>query len=327
MKTNQKYKKILITGMQGALAKITAEILLKYIPNLHIVGIDTREITGFEHRTEFTLIHAQYSRQDFEKVFREHKFDALLHLGRLASAALNSKSGVKADINLIGTNTLLELAHRFKLKKIVILSSHHVYGALPDLPLFLPENFPLRANFKFSELRDIVEMDQICANWMWKNKSQLETLVLRPAHIVGPQINNAISSYLKSPYALSPMDFNPQLQFIHEYDMGHMIALGLISIGTGIYNIAPKEVISLKDAIEIVKIPKMPFPFFTLKGFSQLNSMIWPFPQYLIDYLKYSTVIDGSHFERELRKSMFDQNLVEPLYRFNIEDCLNFIRP
>jgi UDP-glucose 4-epimerase len=183
-------QKILIIGIQGALAKITAELLMKSNPGITIVGVDSRPIENKSKRSQLTFLQIRYNRTNFEKLFREHQFDSVLHLGRLGHSPAMGNINKRIDINLIGTNTILELSQKFHVKKVVILSSHHVYGALPDNPMFLKEDSPLRASFKHAELRDVVEMDQMCTNWMWKNQNEIQTIVLRPSNIIGPQINN-----------------------------------------------------------------------------------------------------------------------------------------
>jgi UDP-glucose 4-epimerase len=210
---------VLIIGIQGALAQITAEILIKNNPFIKIHGVDSRPIINGIVRSQLTTQQLKYTRTNFEKVFREHNFDSILHLGRLGHTRATNDINRRIDVNLVGTNSILELAQKFYCKKMVILSTHHVYGALSDNPMFIKEDAPLRASFKFPELRDVVEMDQMCTNWMWKNQNKIETIVLRPSNIIGPTIKNAITQYLRTPFAPLPIDFNPMFQFIHEFDM------------------------------------------------------------------------------------------------------------
>lgn len=60
--------------------------------------------------------------------------------------------------------------------------------------MFLKEDAPLRASFKYAELRDVVEMDQMCTNWMWKNQNNIETIVLRPSNIIGLRLKTQLLS-------------------------------------------------------------------------------------------------------------------------------------
>lgn len=310
-------KSILIIGIQGALAKITAELLIKKNPEIKIHGIDSREIENMPTRSQLTHQQVKYTRTNFEKIFREHQFDTILHLGRLGHSPAKGNINKRIDINLVGTNTILELSHKFSCKKVVILSTHHVYGALFDNSMFLKEEAPLRGSFKYAELRDVVEMDQMCTNWMWKNQNQIETVVLRPCNIIGPQIKNSITQFLKTPYAPLPLDYNPMFQFIHEFDMANIIVESAEKLKTGIYNVAGDDVISLQDAAKIINVRKLKIPIILVEQMAKVMITVWKFPHYLIDYLKYPSTLDNT----ELKK-----NLGDNIFRFSAKEALELLK-
>ena len=83
-----KMKSVLIIGIQGALAKITAELLIKRHPEIRIHGVDSRPIEQNLHREKVTTQQIRYTRTNFEKIFREHYFDTVLHLGRLGHSPM-----------------------------------------------------------------------------------------------------------------------------------------------------------------------------------------------------------------------------------------------
>ncbi len=310
-------RKILIIGIQGALAKITAELMIKAHFDIHIHGVDSRLIQNSSQHSQMTFEQIKYSRTNFEKLFREHQFDSVLHLGRLGHSPAMGNIHKRIDINLVGTNTILELAQKFNTKKVVILSTHHVYGALADNPMFIKEDAPLRASFKYPELRDVVEMDQMCTNWMWKNQNQIDTIVLRPANIIGPQIKNAITQYLKTPYAPIPIDYNPMFQFIHEFDMATVIVHALNHLKTGIYNVASDEVVSLHEAAEIIGVKKIRVPIIAVEQLAKFLTPVWKFPLYLIDYVKFPATLDHN----ELKK-----NLGPDSFRFTAKEALELLK-
>lgn len=310
-------KSVLIIGIHGALAKITAEILIKKHPKIKIHGVDSRAIDNIPNRTQLTYQQMKYTRTNFEKIFREHHFDTILHLGRLGHSPATGNVLKRIDINLVGTNTILELAHKFQCKKVVILSTHHVYGAHPDNSMFLKEDAPLRGSFKYAELRDVVEMDQMCTNWMWKNQNQIDTVVLRPCNIIGPQIKNSITQYLKTPYAPLPLDYNPMFQFVHEFDMASIIVESAEKLKTGIYNVAGDDVITLHEAAKIIDVKKLKVPIIIVEQLVKIVNPLWKFPHYLIDYLKYPSTLDNN----ELKK-----NLGEDIFRFTAKEALELLK-
>ncbi len=312
-----KMKSVLIIGIQGALAKITSELLIKRHPEIKIHGVDSRPIEQNLHQDKISTQQIRYTRTNFEKIFREHQFDTVLHLGRLGHSPMTGNINKRIDINLVGTNTILELAQKFHCKKVVILSTHHVYGAHSDNPMFLKEDAPLRGSFKYPELRDVVEMDQMCTNWMWKNQQHVETIVLRPCNIIGPQIKNSITQYLKTSLAPLPVDYNPMFQFIHEFDMANIVVESAEKLKTGVYNVAGDDVVSLSEAVDIIEVKKLKMPILLVEQLAKIMTPMWKFPHYLISYLKFPATLDNS----EIKKLLGDD-----IFRFSAKEAIELLK-
>jgi UDP-glucose 4-epimerase len=312
-------KKILIIGIAGGLAQMTARLILNEHPDWEILGIDSRDISKVPPLKGLTSLELKYSRGNFENLFRTHQFEVVYHLGRIShSSNTHNILAKRIELSVMGTNRILELCERSQVKKVIILSTFHVYGALPDNSIFLKEDAPLRASIRHPELRDVVEMDQICTNWMWKNQNSVSTIVLRPCNIIGTQIHNAMTRFLAGPIALSPADYNPFFQFIHEFDMAHILYKVLKDVPTGTYNVAGSDFISLREALKVVGTKGIPFPIVLAGG---LNSALKRFnidvPEYLLDYLKFSCLISN----HELKKHIGPNFL-----RFSINEALELIK-
>lgn len=299
-------KNILIIGMAGGLSRITATLLIKKYPHLKILGIDEREIKEKPSFQNISCIRLKYTRSQFEKLFRSHHFDVVLHLGRISHAKViqNKK---RLDLNVVGTGRILELCLKFKVKKAIVLSTYHVYGALPDNQAFITEDLPLRASINHPELRDVVEMDQVATNNMWKHQQKLTSIVLRPCSIIGPQIKNAMTSYLLSKFTPSPLDYNPKFQFIHEFDMASIIIGCIERAPIGIYNVAPDGVISFRDAKKIVTPNAPKIPIFVAEYLASLigGRKYFKLPRYLIDYIKYPCLISNAELKKYLGPECF----------------------
>lgn len=298
---------------------MTARLILTEHPDWEILGIDSRDVSRVTQMKGLSAINMKYSRGNFENLFRTHDFDIVYHLGRISHSSNEQNVLAKRiDLSVMGTSRILDLCERSGVKKVIILSTFHVYGALPDNSIFLSEDAPLRASIRHPELRDVIEMDQMCTSWMWKNQKNISTVVLRPCNIIGTQIQNAMTRFLSGPVALKPVDYNPFFQFIHEFDMAHILYKSLDSIPTGTYNVAGDDFISLRDALKIVGTKGVPFPMVLAGG---LNEILKKFninvPDYLIDYLKFSCLI--SH--NELKKHLGPKFL-----RFSIQETLELIK-
>lgn len=319
MTDQQESKSVLIIGISGGLAQILARLILTNHPNWQVLGVDSRAIELNQSLKGLTCKKIRYSRGHFENLFRDQSFDYVFHLARISqSDDFYRDLTERLDLNVMGTNRILELSLRFKIKKIIILSTFHVYGALSDNSIFITEDAPLRASLKYPQLRDVVEMDQICSTWMWQYQSQVSAVLLRPCNIIGNQIANSTSKYLTNPLALRPIDYNPVFQFIHEFDMAQVLYRSIHDIPTGIFNVATNEFITLRDALRIINNKGIPFP---ISMAAMMNSVLKytriNVPEYLVDYLKFSCLLDNSALRNHLGDDFF---------RFKMEESLKLIR-
>ena len=308
-------KSILIIGVAGGLAQILLKRLHQAYPEAQIIGVDSRPL----EQSTTPNVHLQtfrYSRGNFEKLFREHAFDLVYHLGRVSHANIGNQLSLarRMDLNIIGTSRILELCLKHEIKKIVILSTFHVYGALPDNPAFLDENTFPRASIAYPELRDVVEMDQLATSWMWQHQNHIETIILRPCNIIGSRIKNVISRYLLNPWTPTPIDYNPMFQFIHEYDMARVLEACVTAVPTGIYNVSPPEFIALIEARNTIGVPGIPTSLFMLghlaKVFKRFNAEL---PHYLLDYLKFSCLIDARALSQHLGDDFYNHTIKNTL--------------
>ena len=311
--------KILIIGIAGGLAQMTARLILTENPDWEIIGIDSRNISNVPPLKGLTSIELKYSRGNFENLFRSHEFQTVYHLGRIShSSNTHNVLAKRIELSVMGTNRILELCERSGVSKVIILSTFHVYGALPDNSIFLTEDAPLRASLRHPELRDVVEMDQICTNWMWKNQNSISTIVLRPCNIIGTQIHNAMTRFLAGPVALSPIDYNPFFQFIHEFDMAQVLYKVLQDVPTGTYNVSGNDFIALREALHVVGTKGIPFPMVLAGGLnSALKKLNIDVPEYLLDYLKFSCLITNHELKKHLGPNFL---------RFSIKEALEMIK-
>lgn len=322
MDISNNFKDILIIGGAGGLAKITVGLLARKYPESQITVVDTRTLTNKLKKENIKYKRIRYTRSQFEILFQEGNFDAVFHLGRM-SHVQNDKNSIiqRLNQNLTGTSAILNLCLQRGVKRIVILSTFHVYGALNDNPVYIKEEDSLRASIKHPELRDVVEMDQICTNWMWKNQKDISATILRPCNIIGPQISNTMTRYLTANYAPVPVDYNPMFQFIHEFDMASILVRSLEKLPTGVFNVAPNDVISLQEAKKIIGHKIIPVPLFFIQGLaSALSSLVWKFPDYLLDYLMFSCIIDNKELKKYLGVEPFRYKIKEALELLKIED-------
>lgn len=310
---------ILIIGASGGLSQILIKIIRSNHPEANVLGIDNRPTHNLYKDERIQYIQMKYSRGNFENLFRHHDFDTVYHLARQTHTS-NASSVIsqRMDFAMLGTARILELCEQKEIKNLIFLSTFHVYGAFSDNSIFLSETAPLRASLKFADLRDVVEMDQLCSTWMWKNQGKIKTVLLRPCNIIGTQINNSMTRYFEGPISIRPVDYNPHFQFLHEFDMANILYRSINDLPTGTYNVAGSDFISLSDALETTKTKVIPFPLSMASLFNKLLKKVkLDVPDYLIDYLKYSCLISNDEITKILGKDFL---------RFSTKEALEAIR-
>jgi UDP-glucose 4-epimerase len=185
-------------------------------------------------------------------------------------------------------------------KKVVVLSSANVYGPRPDNSNFLPEETPLMAAERFSEMRDLIELDMYAQSFMWKHP-EIETVLLRPVNIVGPTVRNAPSNYLRLPRPLTVMGFDPMVQLIHEEDVCRALVLALRPGLRGVFNVTGPGQVPLSTVLRELGRTPIPVPHLLVRPLVRraFDARLTSFPPEEVDHIQYLCVVDGSRFARE----------------------------
>jgi UDP-glucose 4-epimerase len=284
---------VLITGICGRLGRLVARRLHR---STQVVGIDRR---AFEGKPK-DIVHYQVDirRKKTRDVLRAGDVDTLVHLGTMHDPRKSDED--RHSWNVSGFQNLLEYASLYGVKKVVVLSSANVYGPRPDNPQFLTEEAPLLGAQRFSAIRDLMEVDMLAQNFLWKH-SGIETVVLRPCHILG-RVRNAPSNYLRAEHPIMVMGFDPMVQVVHELDVLRAIELSLQRGKRGVYNIRGPGELPLSKAFQ--RLGKR--PMFWPEGVAQraVNSLwhsrLVNFPAPEIDHIRYLCMVDDTRARREL---------------------------
>ena len=283
---------ILVTGAAGALAQ---QVINRLRDHCDLVAVDFREQVYLGDDIPSYCI--DFNKRVFEDLFRRYDFDGVIHLGRVMSSQLTRMRRYNA--NVLGTQKMLDLSHKYGIKRVVVLSTYHVYGAVAYNPALIDEEAPLKGAGLSADLIDSVELENLANIYLWRYPD-LNITVLRPCNIVGPGVRNSISTLLASEHAPVLAGFSPMMQFIHIDDMADAIVLAYQKDHKGIYNVAPEDWVAYQHALTLcgckrIPIPSVP-PILPRLILRTLN--LRSFPPYLMDFFKYPVVIDGRSFAK-----------------------------
>lgn len=291
--TQKQRPQILVTGAAGALAQ---QVISQLRDHCDLVAVDFREQVYLGDAIPSYCV--DFNKRVFEDLFRRYHFDGVIHLGRIMSSQLTRMRRYNA--NVLGTQKLLDLSHKYGIHRVVVLSTFHVYGAVAYNPALIDESAPLKSAGLSADLIDSVELENLANIYLWKYP-ELNITILRPCNIVGPGVRNTMSNLLASERAPVLAGFSPMMQFIHIDDMADAIVLTYNKPVRGVFNVAPHDWVAYQHALKLcgcrrIQIPSVPpvIPKLILRTL-KLRS----FPSYLMAFFKYPVVIDGRAFATE----------------------------
>ena len=285
---------VLVTGISGNLGRVLAKVLHR---TDRVIGIDRRPFPGAPKDLE--LHQLDIRKRKVEEVFRKGRIKALIHMAIVHDPRLPRQE--QHQFNVLGTKAVLELAARHGVKKVVLLSSTNVYGPQPGNDNFLTEEAPLLGSQRFPEIRDLVEVDMVAQQYMWKHP-EVETVILRVAHVVGPTVRNAPSTYLRIARPWTLAGFDPMVQLIHEEDTARAMALALAPGVRGVYNVVGPGELPLSAVLR--ELGRQPIPVPHLVARPLLDKLfqlrLSRFPANELDHVQFLCTVDGSRAEKEL---------------------------
>lgn len=283
----------MVTGISGNLGRVVAKLLHR---DEKVVGLDRRPFVGRPKDVEHCQIDLRKKKTD--EVFRKHKVKAILHMGIMHDPRMSAED--HHSFNIIGTTRMLDCAAKYGVKKLVVLSSASVYGPSPDNSNFLTEDAPLMAASRFPSMRDLIEVDMLAHGFFWRHP-EIETVVLRPVHIVGPSIKNAPSNYLRSrrPWMLS--GFDPMVQLMHMEDAARAMVEALKPGRKGVYNVVgPGEVPLSACFKELGARPiRIPHPIARPLLSRLFRYRMAEYPPEELDHIQFLCMVDGGRWQKE----------------------------
>ena len=289
----QRKQRIVITGIGGRLGRALARRLHR---QYEVVGVDRRNVRFLPKDVD--VERADIRRRRFEDVFRREQIDAVVHLNIMHDPRTSPEE--HHDFNIVGTKKVFELCAEHRVPKVVVLSSANVYGPDPKNPQFLKEDAPLMGGQSFGAIRDLIALDMFCNTFFWRHP-EIETVILRPVHIVG-RVANAPSRYLRLERPVTLLGFDPMVQLIHVEDVLTAIEKALTPGIRGVYNVAGPSPVPMSLVLRKLGRDPRPLPEPIVRAMLRtgwsLKLSDWPWPE--LDHIKYVCMVDDSRARHEL---------------------------
>lgn len=139
-------KNILITGGAGFIGSNLSDALLNQYPNIQITCLDNfdrfynpaikrNNIKDHFKKPNFTLVEADIRNLRQIKTKLSRQYDVIIHLAAKVGVIPSLQNpALYTDVNVLGTQNLLELARNSHCQKFIFASSSSVYGINPNVP-------------------------------------------------------------------------------------------------------------------------------------------------------------------------------------------------
>jgi UDP-glucose 4-epimerase len=265
-----------------------------------VVALDIRkpddlpEGVGF-YRVDLTLPTADAL---LAQLFQEEGVTDLVHLAFLGKPRRDEEYA--HELVVIGTMHVCHAVQSAGIERMIVRSSTLVYGAHPDNPNYLREDFPLRGVQGYRWIQDLIEAEKIVQELT--RRTSIPVTTLRFAPILGPTIQNLYARIFSSPAVWTLLGYDPLYQLLHEEDALKALLLAINSSYRGPLNIAGRGVLPLSTLIYLSGKFNLPLP----KSIAfPLVQALWvggvsPYPPQHLDYLHYLCVADGEQAEKAL---------------------------
>lgn len=284
---------VVLTGICGRLGRNLARRLHR---ECDVVGLDRRPFPG--RPKDIKHFQIDIRRKKVQDVFAKERIRAVIHMAIMHDPRMDAEE--HHSFNVMGTRAILDYCLKYHIPKVVVLSSANVYGPRADNTQFITEDTPLMAAERFGDIRDLILVDMYANTFFWKHP-EVETVILRPVHIVG-HVHNAPSNYLRLERIPVVMGYDPMVQLIHEDDVVEALIRSLKPGVRGVYNVVGPEAVPLRRLLGEIGRPVVPVPGPLFEAWlrAAFRLRLTSFPPPELDHIRYVCMVDGSRFERDL---------------------------
>ena len=292
---------MLVTGVARWWGALLVQRLVEEAGVEEVVGIDTDDPRHDLGDADFLKLDIRHSL--IGKLVRAVGIDTVVHT-QVTVDFFDQDPRRAHETNVIGSiNLLAGLAgDDSPVRRVVLKSSAHVYGARHDLPGHLREDRRLAANSPHSFVRDIVETETNLREFALRN-SNVETISLRFANGLNPGEPGPLARYFDLPVVPTVLGFDPVLQLVHCDDCVEALLLATLGSARGAFNIAGGNALpltALLDGAGKVHAPLLPPAGAALISSALARLGIAALSPQLIDLLRWGRTLDTSRAEREL---------------------------
>jgi UDP-glucose 4-epimerase len=198
-------------------------------------------------------------------LFQQHGVDTVIHLASIVRAPKGAPEDLAYQVDVLGTQNVLEACEAAKAKRLIVTSSGAAYGYHSDNPDWLDEDDPLRGNEEFEYSRNKRLVEDMLARWR-EERPELRQIVFRPGTIVGEDVHSPVTDLFEKPVVLGIAGSDSPFVFIWDQDLVACLVDAVFSDKVGIYNQAGDGALTPREIAKMLGKPYVPLPATAVKA-------------------------------------------------------------
>jgi UDP-glucose 4-epimerase len=282
----------LITGGSGYIGGRLTDELSAREETEKIVDVDLRGPPRTWPKHEFVRADVR-DRNKMRDLLERNEIDCLMHFAFVLNPIRDEAKMYDIDVN--GTQAVLQAAADAGVKHVIQTSSATAYGAFPDNPKPIAEDWPVRGAPDFSYAKHKADSDRIAQLWALQNPDALMTIV-RPSIVFGPSVDNyLVRAFDNNPFIPILDGVDEEFQLVHEDDVVSALIALLDGKHDGAFNLAGDGTLTWRRAAEVVGKKTRNI---SLKNMKRLNGALWKLhvprteaPAGNLDFIRYPWVV------------------------------------
>ncbi len=291
-------RRVAVTGASGLIGRNLLERLDADDDVERIIALDVTEPPTGSGKTVF---YRHDVREPMDHIFVEERVTEAVHLAFIVDPAHDRRK--ERSINVGGTQRFLQACHAAQVPTLLLASSGTVYGAWPDNPPQLTEDAPLRGKPGFGYVEDKLELERAAAAFA-SDHPLCRLMIIRPTVVAGPHMDNYLSRFLLKPVSFAIRGATAPTPLVHEEDVGGAIHHLLREGPAGPYNIDAPGPVPLPELARLlgsrlVRVPAGLLTAIVAMAWKLRLRFISEVPPAMIDYIRWSWVLDGTKVTRE----------------------------
>jgi len=290
---------VAVTGASGYIGTRLLHELETEEDLAKVVAIDTKPLPVPFHHVSLERMDITHPLDD---LLKENRVDTVVHLAFILKPGRGRRESEAVRLtNLKGLQRVLSACVSAKVRNLIYLSSHTIYGAHPDNALPMTEVAELRPSQGFQYSRDKSMGEGLVQLFAVENPGTNVT-VLRSCVVMGPGADNYVTRAIFKPVLLGIMGSDPPLQFVHEDDLANLLRVLIKEPHPGTYNVAADGVVHYTELARLAnrKLVFLP-PFMAYP----LTQMAWNLglqkdsPGVGLDFVRYPIIMSTGKLKRD----------------------------